>query len=65
MTLKSYSLEFMNFANDFFTFRSLDPTTSTPDQFWKYQEWHELDGYPYWATHATYSGGGYEAQFGK
>ena len=38
---------------------------STPDQFWKYQEWHELDGYAYWATHATYSGGGYEAQFGK
>ena len=41
-----------------------DPS-SKPDQHWKYQEWHELDGYPYWATHATYSGGGYEAQFGK
>ncbi len=49
------------FSGDF----GVADAASVPDQFWTYQEWNELDGYPYWGTHATYSGGGYEAQLGK
>ncbi|XP_070579639.1 polycystin-1-related protein-like [Ptychodera flava] len=32
---------------------------------WKYNKWHEIDSYPYYAEHALYNGGGYVANLGN
>ncbi len=49
-----------------FTSCRTDPTDAPdPNPMWSYRSWRELDGYPYWGFFASYSGGGYRAEFGR
>ena len=42
-----------------------DPTDQPdPDMMWSYRSWRDLDGFPTLGFFATYSGGGYRAEFG-